>query len=192
MIKKDLEEIETINIDLDHRVTKLIAENEHLKQTYKQLYDLIKPERIRSKELCDDLINQVNLKSVKISDLNASLQEKVLVITALKNDLRKLKGKSLVNNDVIKHLSDPERLKIDVEPITPKLYAKLVQELPSTEPSGTAHVQHSKLNANSELKCVKCNGCMLSDNHDLCVLDFINNVNARKKSKSVNKSSKRN
>ncbi|GJS20255.1 retrovirus-related pol polyprotein from transposon TNT 1-94 [Tanacetum coccineum] len=34
-------------------------------------------------------------------------------------------------------------------------------------PKGTAHVQHSKLNANSELKCVKCNGCMLSDNHDL-------------------------
>ncbi|GKG01355.1 hypothetical protein Tco_0306060 [Tanacetum coccineum] len=36
-IKQDLEEIETINIKLDHRVTKLIAENEHLKQTYKQL-----------------------------------------------------------------------------------------------------------------------------------------------------------
>ncbi|GJW45532.1 hypothetical protein Tco_0077178 [Tanacetum coccineum] len=36
-----------------------------------------------------------------------------------------------------------------------------------------------------------CNGCMLSDNHDLCVLDFINNVNARRKSKSVKKNSKR-
>ncbi|GKF23416.1 hypothetical protein Tco_0075738, partial [Tanacetum coccineum] len=36
-IKQALEEIETINIELDHRVTKLIAENEHLKQTYKQL-----------------------------------------------------------------------------------------------------------------------------------------------------------
>ncbi|GKE75334.1 hypothetical protein Tco_1537375, partial [Tanacetum coccineum] len=55
----------------------------------------------------------------------------------------------------------------------------------------TAHVQHSRLNANSELKCVKCSGCMLSANHDLCVLDFINNVNARNKSKSVKKSSKR-
>ncbi|GKC21169.1 hypothetical protein Tco_1023319 [Tanacetum coccineum] len=47
------------------------------------------------------------------------------------------------------------------------------------------------LNANSGLKCVKCNGCMLSDNHDLCVLDFINNVNDRAKSRSVNKNSKR-
>ncbi|GJU68559.1 hypothetical protein Tco_1254818 [Tanacetum coccineum] len=344
-IKKDLEEIETINIELDHRVSKLIAENEHLKQTYKQLYDSIKPTRIRSKEQCDDLINQVNLKSVEISDLNASLQEKVLVITTLKYDLRKLKGKALVDIDVTKHPSDPEMLKIDVEPITPKLlnkktahsayikhtqeeatvlrdlvehvkskypldqslesacrYAKRIQELltnisktcpsinnadgklvavtpknkdkrvrftepvtssgntntktssssnlvsnkpmlssigvkPSTsasgsqpsgntkkdkiqqtpsstqknkveahprkvksslknkdcvvEPKGTAHVQHSKLNVNSELKCVKCNGCMLSDNHDLCVLDFINNVNARTKSKSVKKNPKR-
>ncbi|GKA93919.1 retrovirus-related pol polyprotein from transposon TNT 1-94 [Tanacetum coccineum] len=41
-----------------------------------------------------------------------------------------------------------------------------------------------ELNENSELLCVKCNGCMLSDNHDLCVLDFINDVNARAKSKS--------
>ncbi|GJW58871.1 hypothetical protein Tco_0105602 [Tanacetum coccineum] len=318
-IKKDLEEIETINIKLDHRVSKLIVENEHLKQTYKQLYDLIKPARIRSKEHCDDLINQVNLNSVEISDLNASLQEKVLEITALKDDLRKLKGKDLVDNAVTKHTIDPEMLKIDVEPITPKLlnkrtthsayikhtqeeaavlrdlfdhvkanypldhslefacrYTKLILELltnisktcpsinnsgeqlgklvavtpknkdkrvrftepvtssgntiikttstsnlvsnkpmlsstgvkPSTSASGsqpsgntkkdkiqqtprTANVQHSKLNANSELKCVKCNGCMLSDNHDLCVLDFINNVNARVKSKSVKKTLKK-
>nr|GEU76918.1 hypothetical protein [Tanacetum cinerariifolium] len=51
-----------------------------------------------------------------------------------------------------------------------------------SQPSGTAVVWHSKLNANSE--CVKCNGCMLSDNHDLCVLNVINDVNARHKSKS--------
>ncbi|GJZ02410.1 hypothetical protein Tco_0520371 [Tanacetum coccineum] len=316
-IKKELEDIETINIELDHRVSKLIAKNEHLKQTYKQLYDSIKPARIRSKEQCDDLINQVNLKSVEISDLNASLQEKVLVIIALKDDLRKLKGKALVDNDVTKHPSDPEMLMINVEPITPKLLNKKtshsayikhtqeeatvlrdlveyvkskytldqslesacryviqiqelltnisetcpsinnadgklvavtpknkdkrvrftepvtssgntntktssssnlkdkIQQTPSSTqknkveahprkvkssfknkdcvvaPKGTANVQYSKLNANSELKCVKCNGCMLSDNQDLCVLDFINNVNARVKSKSTKKNSKR-
>ncbi|GKF40647.1 hypothetical protein Tco_0123989, partial [Tanacetum coccineum] len=60
-MKQDLEEIETLIIELDHRVTKLIAKNKHLKQTYKQLYDSIKPVRIRLKEQCDDLINQVNI-----------------------------------------------------------------------------------------------------------------------------------
>nr|GEX10630.1 retrovirus-related Pol polyprotein from transposon TNT 1-94 [Tanacetum cinerariifolium] len=79
-IKKELEEIETINIELDHRVTKLVAENEHLKQTYKQLYDSIKSSRVRSEEQCNNLIKQVNIKSVDNSDLNASLQEKVLVV----------------------------------------------------------------------------------------------------------------
>ncbi|GKD80995.1 hypothetical protein Tco_1347834, partial [Tanacetum coccineum] len=93
-IKKDLEEIETINIKLDHRVSMLIAENEHLKQTYKQLYNSIKPTRIRLKE------------------------------QPLKDDLQKLKGKALVDNDVTKHPNDPEMLKIDVEPITLKLLNK--------------------------------------------------------------------
>ncbi|GKA33891.1 hypothetical protein Tco_0720320 [Tanacetum coccineum] len=115
--------------------------------TYKQLYDSIKPTRIRSKEECDALINQVNQKSVEISDLNVSLQEKGLVITTLKDELRKLKGKDLADNIITNHTA-----------------------LAST-------IQNSKLNANSELLCVKCNGCMLSDNHDLCVLDFINDVN---------------
>ncbi|GKD51921.1 hypothetical protein Tco_1280897, partial [Tanacetum coccineum] len=123
-IKKDLEEIETINIELDHRVSKLMAENEHLKQTYKQLYDSIKPARIRSKKQCDDLINQFNLKSEEISDLNASLQEKVLEITALKDDLRKLKEKALVDNVITTHTIDPKMLKIYVEPITLKLLNK--------------------------------------------------------------------
>nr|GFA82731.1 retrovirus-related Pol polyprotein from transposon TNT 1-94 [Tanacetum cinerariifolium] len=49
-VKRDVEEIETLNIELDHKATKLAAENEHLKQTYKQLYDSIKSSRVRSKE----------------------------------------------------------------------------------------------------------------------------------------------
>nr|GFC47929.1 hypothetical protein [Tanacetum cinerariifolium] len=83
-VEREVEEIETLNLELDHKITKLAAENEHLKQTYKQLFDSIKSSRVQSKEHCDDLINKVNLKSVEVSDLNASLQEKVLVITALK------------------------------------------------------------------------------------------------------------
>ncbi|GJV43686.1 hypothetical protein Tco_1428222 [Tanacetum coccineum] len=268
-VKKDIEEVETINIELDHRVSKLVAENEHLKQTYKQLYDSIKPTCIRSKEKCDTFVNQLNQKSIEISNLNASLQEKVLVITTLKNELRKLKGKDLADNVVTKNTIAPEMLKIDVEPIAPKLLNNRtthsyylrhtqeqaailkevvkqgksqnplnnpldsalkpstsasgsqpsgntkkdkIQQIPSStqknklethsrtvksslkynkcvvEPNKTANVQHPKLNANSELLYVKCNGCMLSDNHDLCVLDFINDVNARAKSKSVKKS----
>ncbi|GJV91200.1 hypothetical protein Tco_1539013 [Tanacetum coccineum] len=123
-VKMDMDEIETLNIELEHRVTKLVAENEHLKQTYKQLYDSIKPKRVQSKEQCDALIKQVNIKSGEISDLNAKLQEQGLVIAALKNELRKLKGKALDKEAIETHSVDPNVSKDNVEPITPKLLNK--------------------------------------------------------------------
>ncbi|GJR05631.1 hypothetical protein Tco_0528615 [Tanacetum coccineum] len=123
-VKMDMDEIETLNIELEHRVTKLVTENEHLKQTYKQLYDSIKPKRVQSKEQCDALIKQVNIKSGEISDLNAKLQEQGLVIAALKNELRKLKGKALDNEDTVTHSVDPKVSKDNMEPITPKLLNK--------------------------------------------------------------------
>ncbi|GJV04272.1 retrovirus-related pol polyprotein from transposon TNT 1-94 [Tanacetum coccineum] len=124
LIKMDMDEIETLNIELEHRVTKLVTENEHLKQTYKQLYDSIKPKRVQSKEQCDALIKQVNIKSGEISDLNAKLQEQGLVIAALKNELRKLKGKTIDNKDTVTHSVDPNVSKDNMEPITPKLLNK--------------------------------------------------------------------
>ncbi|GKF97574.1 hypothetical protein Tco_0293395 [Tanacetum coccineum] len=73
-VKKDIDEIKTINIELEHRVTKLISENEHLKQTYKQLYDSIKPSRVQAKEHAESLVTQLNQNSIEITDLNAQLQ----------------------------------------------------------------------------------------------------------------------
>nr|GEY48653.1 hypothetical protein [Tanacetum cinerariifolium] len=119
--KRELEEIETLSIELDHKVTKLVAENEHLKQTYKQLNDSIKSSRVRLKEQCDYLINKVNLKSAEVSDLNASIQEKFLVITALKEQLNKLKGNAVTTEAVSLNLIDPELLKVDVAPLALKL-----------------------------------------------------------------------
>ncbi|GJV59618.1 retrovirus-related pol polyprotein from transposon TNT 1-94 [Tanacetum coccineum] len=235
-VKTDMDQIETLNIELDHRVSKLITKNKHLKQTYKQLYDSIKPARIRSKEQCDALINQVNLKSVEISDLNAKLQEQGLIVTALKNDLRKLKGKALVDNAVTKHTIDPEMLKIDVQPIAPKLlnnrtahsdYLKHTQEqaailrevveqgkslnllnisldsalVVTPKNKDKREYDHLLVLADHSLQAIQrkirfsdhhvCNGCMLSDNHDLCTLNLINDENARVKSKPVKKISKR-
>ncbi|GJT75308.1 retrovirus-related pol polyprotein from transposon TNT 1-94 [Tanacetum coccineum] len=84
--------------------------------------------------------------------------------------------------------SSTQKNKVEAHPR--KVKSSLKDKDCVVSPKGTAHVQHSKLNAISKLNCVKCDGCMLSDNHDLCVLDFINNVNARTNSKSVKKNSK--
>ncbi|GJS77644.1 putative ribonuclease H-like domain-containing protein [Tanacetum coccineum] len=109
------------NFDQYFELNELKAQSQEKDTTYKQLYDSIKLARIRSKEQCDALINQVNQKYVEISDLNAKLQEQGLIVTAIKNDLRKLKGKALVDNAVTKHTIDLEMLKIDVEQLAPRL-----------------------------------------------------------------------
>nr|GEV07877.1 retrovirus-related Pol polyprotein from transposon TNT 1-94 [Tanacetum cinerariifolium] len=171
-------------------------------------------------------------------------EEKVLVITALKETLSKLKGKAVVNEAVTLHPIDPELLKIDVAPLAPKLrnnrtthtnYLRHTQEETATlreiveserllNPPNTSldyacntknhriqrtpskakknkledhhrtvrpslikknsvvdtkaisSVTNYKLNVNADLKCATCNGCLFSDNHDSCVLAYINSV----------------
>nr|GEU53353.1 hypothetical protein [Tanacetum cinerariifolium] len=51
--------------------------------------------------------------------------------------------------------------------------------------NATSSVTNSVSNVNSDLKCASCNGCLFFDNHDACVVDYINSVNASIKSKSV-------
>ncbi|GJY20636.1 hypothetical protein Tco_0393202 [Tanacetum coccineum] len=53
-----------------------------------------------------------------------------------KDDLRKLKGKDQVDNDVTKHPSDPEMIKIGVEPITLKLLNK--------QTAHSAYIKHTQ------------------------------------------------
>ncbi|GJZ38430.1 hypothetical protein Tco_0584993 [Tanacetum coccineum] len=130
-VKYEMDEIETINIKLEHSVAKLLFKNErlhkeieHLKKIYKDQFDSIKKARVLSKEHGDSLITQLNSKSMENADLKRQIQEKVFVITSLKNDLRKLKGKENVENVVqipIATTIAPCMFKIDLEPLVPRL-----------------------------------------------------------------------
>nr|GEZ16329.1 integrase, catalytic region, zinc finger, CCHC-type, peptidase aspartic, catalytic [Tanacetum cinerariifolium] len=147
-IKRELKEIETINIELDHRVTKLVAENEHLKQTYKQLYDSIKSLRVNLLSSASRSQPQGNTKKDRIRQTQSKAKKNKLART-VRHSLNN--QKSVVNTKAI------------------------------------SSVPNSNLNINSDLKCATCNGCLFFNNHDLCVLEFINSVNARVKSKSAKK-----
>ncbi|GJZ36050.1 integrase, catalytic region, zinc finger, CCHC-type containing protein [Tanacetum coccineum] len=87
-IKHDIDVIETINIELEHKVAKLLKENETLKRHYKELTDSIKTMRAKTIKHTTSLI-------AKNTEFKAQLQEKGFAIAALKNELRKLKGNSV-------------------------------------------------------------------------------------------------
>ncbi|GKB93651.1 retrovirus-related pol polyprotein from transposon TNT 1-94, partial [Tanacetum coccineum] len=82
----------------------LHKEIEHLKKIYKDQFDSIKKTRACSKEHIDSLIAQLNSKSME----NANLR----------NELRRLKGKSVLDNGTTISL---EMFKLDIEPISHRL-----------------------------------------------------------------------
>nr|GEX08111.1 hypothetical protein [Tanacetum cinerariifolium] len=51
----------------------------------------------------------------------------------------------------------------------------------------SSSVIKSVSNVNANLKCASCNGCLFADNHDKCVVEYINSVNASRKSTSTKK-----
>nr|GEY41017.1 retrovirus-related Pol polyprotein from transposon TNT 1-94 [Tanacetum cinerariifolium] len=165
-VKHEMDEIETINIELEHSVAKLLLENErlhkeikHLKKIYKDQFDSIKNTRALSKKhglksSSSTFRSQPigNKKNDRISQTSSSnIKNKVEV------QCRRVKSKSNKKNRIKDSICD-------------------------------ANVKNTMLNANSELICVKYNQCMFDANHDVCFLDFVNDVNVRSKSKSVKKS----
>ncbi|GKC85314.1 hypothetical protein Tco_1141031 [Tanacetum coccineum] len=87
-VKHDIDVIETINIELEHKVAKLLKENESLKKHYKEMYDSIKTTRAKNIEQTTSLI-------AKNVEFKAQLQEKGFAIASLKNKLRKLTENSM-------------------------------------------------------------------------------------------------
>ncbi|GKD61312.1 hypothetical protein Tco_1298821 [Tanacetum coccineum] len=76
-VKHDIDVIETINIELEHKVAKLLKENETLKKHYKELYDSIKTTRAKTIEHTTSLI-------AKNDEFKAPLREKGFAIATLK------------------------------------------------------------------------------------------------------------
>ncbi|GJS53140.1 retrovirus-related pol polyprotein from transposon TNT 1-94 [Tanacetum coccineum] len=130
-VNYDYCEIETKNVELGNSVAKLLWENEHLctetnhvKQVFKDQFESIKKTCVRTTEHSDSLIDKLNLKCAENEDLKAQIQDKVFVITSLKNDLRKVKGKEII--DIATQIPSantivPGMFKLDLDPLAPRL-----------------------------------------------------------------------
>nr|GEX30557.1 integrase, catalytic region, zinc finger, CCHC-type, peptidase aspartic, catalytic [Tanacetum cinerariifolium] len=114
--------------------TKINMDNKSVNETLATELERYKDQvRILKEENNVDKVSDSCAQSVEIDNLKQTLSEhlkekeslkqmeKVLVITALKDTLRKLKGKSVIDEAVISHPIDLELLKIDVALLAPKL-----------------------------------------------------------------------
>nr|GEV66946.1 retrovirus-related Pol polyprotein from transposon TNT 1-94 [Tanacetum cinerariifolium] len=104
----------------DSEETLMLAEESRLKMLLKQKDPMIPTNVEVPKELPKVSMVNTCLKKLKHHLVGYDV-EKVLVITALKDDLRKLKGKALADNVVTSHSIALEMLNVHMEPLAPKL-----------------------------------------------------------------------
>ncbi|GJR69767.1 retrovirus-related pol polyprotein from transposon TNT 1-94 [Tanacetum coccineum] len=254
-VNHDISELETINEELENSMEKLLSENErlckeinHVKQVFKDQFDSIKQTRVRTKEQSDSLIVKLDLKSVENEDLKAQIQDKVFMITSLKNNLRKLKGKEIIENAAqIPTVTTivPGMFKLDLDPLAPRLlqnreahidylkhtqkqadilrgiveqaktkqpldnaldfsykHAKRIQELlvyvrdtcPNAIKLSAKNVVVAPINKVKKVRFSEpltsssnIKQCMLDAIHDMCVFNFVKNVNGHSKSAKKHK-----
>nr|GEU66882.1 hypothetical protein [Tanacetum cinerariifolium] len=188
-VKQEMDEIETINIELEHSVAKLLSKNEllhkeieHLKKIYKDQFDSIKKTCALSKEHCDSLIAKSNSKSMENADLKG-----------LKSSTSASKSQPTSNKKNDRILQTPSsnmKNKVEVQLRRANLSSNKKNHM--KDPICNANVKHTTLNANFELIYVNCKQCMFDANHDVCFLDFVNDLNVRSKSKSAKQSQQHN
>ncbi|GJT90028.1 hypothetical protein Tco_1078873 [Tanacetum coccineum] len=199
-VKHDIDVLETINIELESSVAKLLAENEklnkeneHLKQTYKELYDSIKMTRIQIKDHNNSLIAQVNLNTelknfAKPSILGKPVlqphrnQSVVRQQTSFKSERCKFSKPRFASQvDVINNLS---------KPVTPH-YVPKVREFVFVKPhyviaSGSSrNSSNESYGSNDMAHKYYLEKCVFNANHDDCITKFLKKVNSRAKVQSL-------
>ncbi|GKD66101.1 hypothetical protein Tco_1308209 [Tanacetum coccineum] len=206
-VNNDIDEIETIKIELEHSVAKLLAENEllhkekeHLKQTYKDLFDYIKTTRLDSEKRKRGL--QCSIKN--------RIQSVIRHRRPFKSERPRISKPRFasqvdVNNDLSKPVtthylpkgreSAPAKPHHMIAPSSSRYSSNDIVHNHYLEEAKKKTHEHSRIPRNfSDSKhfvCSTCQKCVFNANHDACVIKFLKEVNSRAKVPS-NKTTNRN
>ncbi|GJS27475.1 hypothetical protein Tco_0488095 [Tanacetum coccineum] len=86
------------------------------------------------------------------------------------------------NNRITRPPRSNQKNKVEDHPRKVKSSLNKINSI--SEPISNAHVKHSMRNAKFESICAICNKCLFDANHDMYLVDFVNDVNVHSKSKS--------
>ncbi|GJV42477.1 retrovirus-related pol polyprotein from transposon TNT 1-94 [Tanacetum coccineum] len=161
-LKGEIEDFKTKNKSLESSNNHFKEANNELSKTNQLMFKDLKKFQA---EL--DKYNDVNYAS---KDLESSVNKtKDFAISGLKKLIEKMKGKSV-------------ETKFEKSSVIRQLNAFKSQRQSILEPQFKSIYWKIDLNAktsNVNFVCVTCGKCVLNDNHDLCVLHYINGVNSR-------------
>nr|GFA72557.1 hypothetical protein [Tanacetum cinerariifolium] len=134
------------------------AENDKIKQHYKELYDSIKITRAKH-------IKQVT----KLTTENVNLKTSVSVNSC--PNASRSQPKSHDKSNRISPVKGVNKLPVENQPRTNKSHLRT-----SNCVDFSSHLKHSVINSNSDSICQICNKCFTSSNHDMCVTTCLQSV----------------
>nr|GEV53834.1 retrovirus-related Pol polyprotein from transposon TNT 1-94 [Tanacetum cinerariifolium] len=166
----------------------LVDELSEVQNVFHQMEQAMEKHRLESQTFEVKMNKVLNENERLIEQVISKDIEKVLVFTALKDDLGKLKGKALADDAITSHSIALEMIKVHMEPLSLKLL--------NNRTAHSNYLWHTQEQAMILRKVVKQgksqnplnNSIDHACNYDLCIL---NDVNACAKSKSVKKNIKR-
>nr|GEX21957.1 hypothetical protein [Tanacetum cinerariifolium] len=176
--------------DLDAELLKTQNTHNDLLKSYSQLEKhcislelsiQLNQEIFQKDEFCDNQNALEIPKYFKNNDLKAQLQGKDTTICNLK-EIQKSMREKFKEENVNYDYCEIETKNVELENSVAKFLFKnesLCKEI--------NHVKQSLLNANSELICATCKKSMFDSVHDMCLFDFVENVNSRAKSAKKHK-----
>ncbi|GJT45846.1 retrovirus-related pol polyprotein from transposon TNT 1-94 [Tanacetum coccineum] len=194
-------------LDLEPLAPSLLQNREahidYLKYTQEQadiLWGIV--EQAKAKQPLDKELDFASKHAQRIQELlvyvrdtcpNAiKLNEKKVVVTP-KNKVKKVRLKCSTSNYRSKPTGNKKNDKISRTPSRNKKNKvdyqprKVNKRNIIVEPICDVDVKHSLLNVNSEPICATCKKSMFDDVHDMCLLDFVENVNSHAKSAKKHK-----
>ncbi|GKB31623.1 retrovirus-related pol polyprotein from transposon TNT 1-94 [Tanacetum coccineum] len=211
-VKYDYCEIETKNVELENSVAKFLLENERLCKEINHVKQLdLEPLALRllqnmeahidylkytqeQANILREIVEQPKAKQPLDNELEFAckhaqqIQELLVYVRDTCPNAIKLRLKCSTSNCGSKPTGNKKNDRISRTPsrnIKNKVEAqprKVNKKNRVVEPIRDVDVKHSVLKANSELICATCKKSMFDGVHDMCVLDFVENVNSHAKS----------
>ncbi|GJW30038.1 integrase, catalytic region, zinc finger, CCHC-type containing protein [Tanacetum coccineum] len=174
-----------VRIEAPSELPKVSLINESLKKLKYQLtsFDKVVKKRITSDAITTDILN-VNNSCVdecnKCLELETELLKKKDLIE--KDVYDKLLKSNTKNNKITQPPSRNQKNKVEEHPRNIK--SSLKKKNSVSEPISNALVKHAVINAKVESMCAIYNKYLFDANHDMCLVDYVNDVNVHSKSKS--------
>nr|GEX43879.1 hypothetical protein [Tanacetum cinerariifolium] len=165
-------------------------ENAHLKTTYKNLFDSINVTRAETKTIIDALQNKIHDTIYENAKLRAELFYKVSEQKDTTKDnttkTRRPQPRSNTKNDRVSSASKSSWIKNKEVKVEEHHRNLLLSKNKKHMSSECNNIKLAIRNDKSKVVCATCKQCLITANHDVCVLNYVNGMNSHGKKQKAN------